>query len=93
MTRTNIPQIDSIQELAQFWDTHDLTDFDNELEEMAHKYNCVKWLRFWHACHAHFVPAFRGFMLPGLNLAEPGQGAMDRQTTHILFLLIVHIRT
>ena len=59
----------------------------NELEVMAHKYNCVRWLRFWHAHHAHFVPAFQGFMLPGLNLAEPGQGAMDRQTTHILTLV------
>ena len=63
------------------------TKIHNELEEMAHKYNCVKWLRFWHACHAHFVPAFWGFMLPGLNLAEPGQGTMDRQTTHILSLV------
>ena len=34
MKRTNIPQTDSIQELAHFWDTHDLTDFENELEEV-----------------------------------------------------------
>ena len=59
----------------------------NELEEIAHKYNCVKWLKFWHECHAHFVPAFHGFMLPGLNLAEPGQGTMDRQTSHSLSLV------
>ncbi len=26
---------DSIQELADFWDTHDLTDFENELEEVS----------------------------------------------------------
>jgi hypothetical protein len=30
-----IPQTDSIQELARFWDTHDLTDFEDELEEVA----------------------------------------------------------
>lgn len=35
MKRTNIPQTDSIQELAHFWDTHDLTDFENELEEVG----------------------------------------------------------
>lgn len=29
-----IPQTDSIRELAQFWDTHDLTDFDDQLEEV-----------------------------------------------------------
>lgn len=30
-----IPQTDSIQELAQFWDTHDLTDFEKQLEEVS----------------------------------------------------------
>lgn len=34
MKRTNILQTDSIQELAHFWDTHDLTDFEDELEEV-----------------------------------------------------------
>ena len=34
MNRKNIPQTDSIQELAHFWDTHDLTDFEDELEEV-----------------------------------------------------------
>jgi len=32
MKATNIPQTDSIQELAQFWDTHDLTEFEDQLE-------------------------------------------------------------
>ena len=30
-----LPQTDSIQELAQFWDTHDVTDFEDELEEVT----------------------------------------------------------
>ena len=30
----NLPRTDSIQELAEFWDTHDLTDFEEELEEV-----------------------------------------------------------
>lgn len=28
------PQTDSIEELARFWDTHDLTDFEDQLEEV-----------------------------------------------------------
>lgn len=28
-----IPEIDSIEELARFWDTHDITDFEEDLEE------------------------------------------------------------
>ncbi len=34
MNCPNIPQTDSIQELADVWDTHDLTDFEDELEEV-----------------------------------------------------------
>ena len=34
MKTLELPQTDSIQELAQFWDTHDLTDFENDLEEV-----------------------------------------------------------
>jgi CopG antitoxin of type II toxin-antitoxin system len=29
-----LPQTDSIQEMAQFWDTHDVTNFEDELEEV-----------------------------------------------------------
>ncbi|MGD0382041.1 MAG: CopG family antitoxin [Thermoguttaceae bacterium] len=34
MNTQKIPQFDSIQEMAQFWDTHDLTDFADEVEEV-----------------------------------------------------------
>lgn len=29
-----IPAFNSIEEMAKFWDTHDLTEFDAELEEV-----------------------------------------------------------
>ena len=32
MRKSQLPKTDSIQELAEFWDTHDVTDFDGELE-------------------------------------------------------------
>jgi hypothetical protein len=35
MKTQRLPQTDSIQELANFWDTHDLTDFEDELEEVT----------------------------------------------------------
>jgi len=34
MNSQRLPDSDSIQELAKFWDTHDLTDFEDELEEV-----------------------------------------------------------
>ena len=35
MRKSKLPKTDSIEELAEFWDTHDLTDFEDELEEVA----------------------------------------------------------
>lgn len=35
MKARKIPQTDSIEELARFWDTHDLTEFEDQLEEVS----------------------------------------------------------
>jgi len=35
MKTKKLPEIDSIEALAKFWDTHDLTDFEGELEVVA----------------------------------------------------------
>ena len=35
ITRRKLPNTDSIEELARFWDTHDLTDFEEDLEEVG----------------------------------------------------------
>lgn len=32
--KPQLPKTDSIRELAEFWDTHDLVDFDDQLEEV-----------------------------------------------------------
>ena len=34
MKSQRIPETDSIDELARFWDTHDLTDFEDQLEKV-----------------------------------------------------------
>ena len=33
MSEKRLPQTDSIQELARFWDSHDLMDYEDSLEE------------------------------------------------------------
>jgi hypothetical protein len=35
MSKHRLPKTDSIEELARFWDTHDVTDFEDELEEVS----------------------------------------------------------
>ena len=35
MKKSRLPKTDSIKKLAEFWDSHDLTDFEDELDEIA----------------------------------------------------------
>ncbi len=35
MKPPKLPQTDSIEELAKFWDAHDLIDFEDQLEEVT----------------------------------------------------------
>lgn len=35
MKKSKLPKTDSIQKLAAFWDSHDLTDFEDELQEVG----------------------------------------------------------
>lgn len=35
MNTKHLPRTDSIDELARFWDEHDLTDYEDELEEVT----------------------------------------------------------
>jgi predicted DNA binding CopG/RHH family protein len=35
MKQSKLPETDSIQKLAEFWDSHDLTDYEDELEEVG----------------------------------------------------------
>jgi hypothetical protein len=35
MKKAKLPKTDSIQELADFWDSHDVTDFEEALEEVT----------------------------------------------------------
>jgi len=37
MKTRKIPETDSIEELARFWDTHDLTDFEDQLENVPER--------------------------------------------------------
>ncbi len=35
ISKRTLPNTDSIEELARFWDTHDVTEFDDDLEEVT----------------------------------------------------------
>jgi hypothetical protein len=35
MKKLKLPKTDSIEKLAEFWDSHDVTDYEDELEEVG----------------------------------------------------------
>ena len=42
------------------------------LQNICDSNNVSNWWNWWHARRYHIVPAYRGFNLPQLNLAEGG---------------------
>ena len=63
-------------------------EYRTKLETICIHANCKSWCDFWHRRRFHFVSAFRGFFLPGVNLAEAGQAGMKRQQNHQLLSLV-----
>ena len=51
----------------------------------------MKWLKFWHKRCEHFFPAYCGFFLPSMNIAESGQSGMHAQQPHGKMLSLVDI--
>ena len=52
----------------------------NAIEAICERNNCSTWWKWWHARRFHIVPAFRGFGISGLNMAEVGHSGMKTKT-------------
>ena len=63
-------------------------EYHTKLENICIRSNVKSWIDFWHKRYFHFVSAFRGFFLPGVNLAEVGQAGMKCQQNHRLLALV-----
>ena len=63
-------------------------EYRTKLETICIRANCKSWCNFWHRRRFHFVSAFRGFFLPGVNLAETVQAGMKQQQNHQLLSLV-----
>ena len=46
------------------------------LQNICDRNNLSNWWNWWYARRYHIVPAYQGFSLPGLNLAEGGNSMM-----------------
>ena len=57
------------------------------LRTLCEKSGILSWFLWWEECGFHIVPAFRGFNLSGLNLAESGQSGMKPKTRKKLRLI------
>ena len=63
-------------------------EYHIKLEMICSHNNVKSWIDFWHKRHFHFVSTFRGFFMPGVNLAEAGQAGMRCQQSHKLLDLV-----
>ena len=63
-------------------------EYHIKLETICIHNNVKSWIDFWHKRHFHFMSAFRGFFMPGVNLAEAGQAGMRCQQSHKLLALV-----
>ena len=61
----------------------------SQLHKMCTSNGCLKWLQFWINRKEHFVPTFRGFFLPHMNITESGQSGMRAQQQHGKMLSLV----
>ena len=57
-------------------------EYHTKLENICIHSNVKSWIDFWPKRCFHFVSAFRGFFLPGVNLAKAGQAGMNCQQNH-----------
>ena len=57
------------------------------LRTLCQKSGVLSWFLWWEEHRFHIVPAFRGFNLSGLNLAESGQSGMKPKTRKKLRLI------
>ena len=64
-------------------------DILEKLKKMCTTNLHMKWLEVWHKRCEHFVPAYHGFFLPSMNIAESGQSAMHAQQPHGKMLSLV----
>ena len=55
---------------------------------MYHKF-AHEMAKVWHKRPEHFVPAYHGFFLPSMNIAESGQSGMHAQQPHGKMLSLV----
>ena len=46
------------------------------LKQICERNNIMTWWNWWKARHFRIVPAFRGFCVSGMNMAESRQSAM-----------------
>ena len=63
-------------------------DYHTKLENICIHSNVKSLIDIWQKRCFHFVSAFRGFFLLGVNLAKAGQAGMKHQQNHRLLALV-----
>ena len=64
------------EKLCYTYKKHDYTNVSNALENLCEQNDIANWWSWWAVGHFYIVPAFWGFNISGLNLAETGHSTI-----------------
>ena len=64
------------QKICCMYTRHDYDKISESLETICSHNGIANWWQWWEVQHFHIVPAFQGFNLSGLNLAEAGNSSI-----------------
>ena len=68
------------EKLCYTYMKHDYTKVSNALENLCQRNDIGNWWSWWDVRRFHIVPAFRGFNISGLNLAETGHSTIKTRS-------------
>ncbi len=66
---------------------HEYQCVSEALQNLCQWNNIIQWFDWWDARKYHIVPAFRGYNVPRLNLAEVGHSTMARQGKRVKLMV------
>ena len=76
------------QKICYTYTRHDYDKTPESLQTICTWNSITNWCQWWEVQHFHIVPAFQGFTLSGLNLAEAGNSSIRNKTRLPMSLVV-----
>jgi hypothetical protein len=78
------PFMEIIHQMCEVATISRYDELKEEMNELVTNDEVMRWFEWWDVRRYHIFPPFRGYSLPSMNLAEPGQSGMKPQKPMML---------